>query len=231
MAHRRSSASSTWPLLRSALLATTSNAQSRISTGCHFGLVAQGEVVRRAVLVDEALHRAGPERALRRAHGLGHEAPAEALGEHVGRDLAPEEAAREVPQRALALRRLVDGQQLLAAEPARHEQGGVGAPGDAAVDLHVTFGEDALDVGVGHLRSRRPVAGARWCAGSRGPAGSSGSEHSGHGGRPASTSRVAWMAKAAACSRVSATRSTWPLSRPRPPPRPRRRRRPPRAPR
>ena len=37
MAQSRSSAKRTWPLLRSALLATTSNAASRMSTGCHAG--------------------------------------------------------------------------------------------------------------------------------------------------------------------------------------------------
>ena len=114
------------------------------------GLVAQREVVRGPVLVHEALHRAGTEGALGPLDRLGHQSPAERLGQGVGGDLAAEEAAGEVPQRALALQGLVDGEQLLARQAARDEEGGVGAPGDTPVDLHVTQDEDAFDLGVRH---------------------------------------------------------------------------------
>ena len=102
--------------------------------------------------MDEALHGALTERALGPLDGFGHEAPAQRLGEHVGGDLAPEEPAGEVPQRPLALERLVHGQQLLSLQAAGHEQRRVRAPGDAPVDLHVTLEEDALDLGVRHRR-------------------------------------------------------------------------------
>ena len=102
MAQRRSSASSTCPLLRSALLATTSKAHMRIRVGCHSGLVAQGEVVRGPVLGDVALHRSLPERPVGPLDGLGHQPPPEGLRQDVGGHLAAEEPAGEVPQRALA---------------------------------------------------------------------------------------------------------------------------------
>ena len=86
-----------------------------------FGLVAESEVVRVAVLVDEPLHRARTERTLVPLDRLGHQAPAERLGEDVGGHLASEQPAGEVPERTLALGRLVDGEQLLSLQPAGHE--------------------------------------------------------------------------------------------------------------
>ncbi len=50
--------------------------------------------------VDPALHHPGPERAVAQ-HCEGDDAPAERLGDEVGRDLASGEGAvREIPQRA-----------------------------------------------------------------------------------------------------------------------------------
>ena len=85
-------------------------------------------------------------------------------------------------------------------------------PAILPVHLHGAVGEDARDAW--RLPRVAQVTGGRWpfVRGQSWPEGSRGSPQSGHGGRPASTRRVAWMAKAAACSRVRAMRSTWPLS-------------------
>ena len=97
-----------WPLLRSVLLATKSNARHPPEPVVVGLVLEQGEVVLLEVGVDEGLERADAERAVLAHDREGNEIPPEGGAELVGRDLAAVEPVGEVPERSLALVRLVD---------------------------------------------------------------------------------------------------------------------------
>src|SRR5579875_153254 len=170
-------------------------------------VLEQREVVLLEVRLDEALERSLAERPVAPQHRLGDDAETEGLGELVGGDLPAVQAGGEVPQAALAARRLVHG-PTEPIPPDRDEEGGVRAPGHPADEL-----EGAAPQQRQPLR-RAQVSGGRWpfVLGHAWPLGSSGKPHSGHGGRPASTRRTPSIARAPACSRVRARRASAPSS-------------------
>src|SRR5207247_3760324 len=144
----------------------------------------------------EALQRPVPEGPLAH-HRLGDDAPSEPFGEQVGGQLPPVETVGEVPQGPLAPLRLVDGPVLDALQADTDEERPVRAPGQAALNLDLSLGEEGQ-------RSRRlcPFIRTHTC-----PSGSRGSPHSGQGGRPAWTTGAAWRARAADWSRVAPVRA------------------------
>jgi hypothetical protein len=147
-------------------------------------IVTQREVVRAAVLGDVALYRSFAEGAFGSLDRFGYQTPPERLGQEIGRHLTAEQSAGEVPQRAFAPPRFVDRHHLVIAQPAGHQEGCVGAPGDSSVHLHRALGEDAGNGVVSHggsghrravsVRARTVVAGgiegepAEWARGTTG---------------------------------------------------------------
>ena len=134
---------STWPLLRSVLLAMQVEhgdlAQPVVQVGA--GLV-DGEVVLLVIGVDEPLQAALAERAVADDGGR-HEVDAHRLAQPVGGELATVQAGLEVPQRPLAAQRLVDGLRRPASPSRRDvdEERGVAAPRHATLDVDLAAGE------------------------------------------------------------------------------------------
>ena len=183
---------STWPLLRSVLLAIRSNsghgAQPVVEV---LARLVDREVVLLVVGVDEPLHRALAERAVaddRRRH----EVEAHRLAEVVGGQLAAVQPRLEVPQRTLAAGRLVDrlGDVVVAADVDQERR--VAAPGHPPFDLDLAAGEQRP--------LRRPVAAVDHVSSSAGRCARrdpSGSPQNTHAGRPAPTTELAWSQKPA----------------------------------
>ena len=97
------------------------------------------------VELDEQLRRPGTLRPVAE-HGRRHRGPSQRLGHEVRRDLAPaERAVGEVPQRRLALARLVHGAALLVAESNAREERVVRRARHEAEDLHLALSQDAFD--------------------------------------------------------------------------------------
>ena len=169
------------------------------------GSLDQGEVVLLEVGRHEALERSLAEGPVS-LHGRGHEAPAERLGEMVGRDLPPEEPRWKVPERPLAALRLVHAERARVLEYQLHQKGRVAAPRHAALHRDAAAGEQ-----IECRRSRRHRAHLTTCPLLRGqtcPSGSLGWLHMGQRGRPARTSARARSTKAVAWTRVMRKRAT-----------------------
>ena len=108
-------------------------------------VLAQGEIVLREVRLHELLQRALAIWPVA-AHGERHQPPAEGLGQVIGRELALEEAGREVPERALAALGLVDGQRAGTVERDLDQERRVGAARQPPFQRDVAAPEERRDV-------------------------------------------------------------------------------------
>ena len=124
-------------------------------------------------------------------------------------DLPPVEPAREVPQRTLAPAGLVDG-PALGSSPAGDgdQEGGVGAPGHAALDLDLAALEQRQRRRSGRPRATGEVVRHQFIRGQGWPSGSIGSPQNRQAGRPEATSSAARPAKASAWPPVSVASRT-----------------------
>jgi hypothetical protein len=150
----------------------------------------------------------------------------EVFAQEIGGHFAAVEAGFEVPQRALAPHRFVDGRMTRPVVGDVHEEGGVAAVGHAALDLDLALQQVSNRIGdvvdaqldtpllllvlvvvrlvvelvvelVGGLgRGHQFIRGQAW------PSGSIGKLHHWHGGRPASTTLSAWSQNAVAWPRL-----------------------------
>ena len=155
-------------------------------------LVAQGEEVLVGIVVDEPLHRTDAERAVAQDRER-HDAPAQRVGQLVGRDLAlAQRALGEVPQRPFAAAGLVDRGQLHAVDLRLDEEGRVRRVAHAPDDLEL-----------GRFERGAQLVGRQFQRGHVCPDGSIGCSHSGHGGRPPATASTPRAAMARTCARVA----------------------------
>ena len=92
------------------------------------------EVVLAVVGGDEPLHRPFAERSVAQ-HRRRHDVQSEVFAQEIGGHFAAVETGLEVPQRALAPHRFVDGRMTRPVVGDVHEEGRVAAVGHAALDL------------------------------------------------------------------------------------------------
>ena len=140
-------------------------------------LFADPEVGPARLGLDEELQRAGAHRPLRAGHGGRDQRPAEEPGEPVGRHLpAVQGTGREVPQRRLALGRLIHRERVVGLRSRRRQarqEGVVARVGQQAEQLHAGRAEeDRLRVLEAQLPVRR-WAGSHWRQGRGGRSGRS----------------------------------------------------------
>ena len=146
---------------------------------------------------DPRLRHPLPERAVVAPDSRRDDVPAERRGDLVGRDLAqPQRRVREVPERPLARRRLVDAGDVHALELGAGQQRRVARVDEPALDGQGAPREDLEEIGSGGHRGTISV-GSRWRAGRCGPtARAAGCRRGRADGRPTRRTWPAWRTRA-----------------------------------
>src|ERR1700674_1219511 len=155
---------------------------------------------------DELLEGTGAKWAVVTIGGEGHDLPVERGADQGGGPLAlPERSLREIVERRLARRGLVDRERFCARLAANVCQVGVvGAVGHQPARLDLALAQQAL-LGLA-IRQSRGAHHGQWCPLRRGqtpPSWSMGPPHIGQGGRPALMMAAAWAARACIWARLA----------------------------